>query len=179
MDTNNNSQSHMNNEQRAIREIQTALRYISRFNSSVPPLFPDGIFGEKTETAVKEFQKLNNMNITGVVDESTWNEIKSAYRELKDINMPPDPVFVYPPELINLSMNDTFDEVLILQIILKKIADRYENVPNVTLSGIYDPKTREAVIKLQEIFNLNQTGKVDKQTWNKIAGLYSVITRND
>lgn len=174
-----NITSDMNDERSAVRELQTMLRYIARFNAEIPPLFPDGIFGEKTEDAVKAFQRMENMNVTGVVDENTWNEIRRIYQSLKEIHMPPNPVHVFPPELSALDLNDRFDEVLMLQVMLKKLADRYENVPDVELSGVYDPKTQTTVIKLQEIFKINQTGKVNKQTWNKIAHLYSVLTQND
>ena len=38
---------------------------------------PDGEFGEKTETAVKGFQKVNALTETGIVDETTYNAIFS------------------------------------------------------------------------------------------------------
>lgn len=38
---------------------------------------PDGEFGEKTETAVKGFQKVNELTETGIVDETTYNAIFS------------------------------------------------------------------------------------------------------
>lgn len=174
-----NNNSYINDERSAVRELQLMLRYISRYNESIPPLNPDGIFGELTEDAVMAFQRSYNLPQTGEVDLRTWNEIIRVYKDLREKNLPPDPVYVYPPELSSLDTNDTFDEVLILQLMLKKLADRYDNIPDVELSGVYDPKTKETVIKLQEVFKIDQTGKVDKQTWNKINALYSAITKND
>ena len=174
-----NNNSYINDERSAVRELQLMLRYISRYNENIPPLNPDGIFGELTEEAVIAFQKSYNLPVTGEVDLRTWNEIIRVYKDLREKNLPPDPVYVYPPELSALDTNDTFDEVLILQLMLKKLADRYDNIPDVELSGVYDPKTKETVIKLQEVFKIDQTGKVDKQTWNKINALYSAITKND
>lgn len=174
-----NITSDMNNERLAVRELQHMLRYISRYNMKIQPLTPDGIFGELTEDAVKAFQKMYKLPVTGEVDLNTWNEIKSVFHKLRELHLPANPVHVYPPELNALGLNDTFDEVLILQIMLKKLADRYDNVPDVELSGIYDPKTQETVIKLQEVFKIDQTGKVDKQTWNHIERIYSSLTNND
>lgn len=179
MSNNSNTTSNMNDERSAVRELQTMLRFIARFNSEIPPLNPDGIFGEKTEEAVKAFQKMVDLPVTGQVDLNTWNEIIRVYQELGAVHLPPDPVYIFPPEMESLKPGDRFDEVLALQIMLKKLADRYNNIPQVELSGVYDPKTRQTVIKLQEVFRINQTGNVDKQTWNKIAQLYSVLTRND
>jgi len=174
-----NTTSDMNDERIAVRELQHMLRFISRYNEEIPPLNPDGIFGELTEDAVKAFQQMQNMPVTGEVDLNTWNEIKRVFYALREKHLPANPVYVFPPELSSLKENDTFDEVLILQIMLKKIADRYDNVPNVELSGVYDPQTKQTVIKLQEIFRLDQTGKVDKQTWNHIEKIYSALTNND
>ena len=174
-----NITSDTNNERFVVRELQHMLRYISRYNAEIPPLNPDGIFGELTEDAVKAFQTLYKLPVTGEVDLNTWNEIRRVFHKLREIHLPANPVHVYPPELAALSPNDTFDEVLILQIMLKKLADRYDNVPNVELSGVYDPKTQQAVINLQEIFKIDQTGKVDKQTWNHIERIYSSLTNND
>ena len=174
-----NFTSDMNDERTVVRELQHMLRYISRFNDNIPPLFPDGIFGELTEDAVKAFQQMQGISPSGEVDLNTWNEIYKVFHALREINLPPNPVYVYPPELSSLSLGDRFDEVLILQVMLKKLADRYNNIPNVDITGVYDPKTHQTVVKLQEIFRIDQSGKVDKKTWNYIERLYSALTNND
>lgn len=38
-------------------------------------LTEDGIFGPKTEEAVKDFQKKNNLIVDGIVDSETWNKL--------------------------------------------------------------------------------------------------------
>jgi hypothetical protein len=47
-------------------------------------LFGDGVFGEKTLSAVKEFQKLNNLPATGIVDYNLYQLIKK--KEKNGIN---------------------------------------------------------------------------------------------
>lgn len=39
----------------------------------------DGVFGTKTETAVRAFQEARTMNPNGIADSETWETLKSAY----------------------------------------------------------------------------------------------------
>lgn len=36
-----------------------------------------------TEQLIREFQKINDLNITGILDENTWNEIHEKFKQLK------------------------------------------------------------------------------------------------
>lgn len=51
-------------------EVKTIQEYLH--------LLPDGIYGSLTEEAVKEFQKNNGLNVTGIVDDTTFNKIKGS-----------------------------------------------------------------------------------------------------
>lgn len=39
----------------------------------------DGIFGAKTEAAVKQFQKSRKLKVDGIVGQKTWNELLADY----------------------------------------------------------------------------------------------------
>ena len=41
----------------------------------------DGIFGKKTEDAVKKFQKSRNLKVDGIVGPKTWNALLADYQE--------------------------------------------------------------------------------------------------
>ena len=45
------------NKKENIQEIQRYLYNISHFIDTIPSVVPDGIFGEKTENAVRAFQQ--------------------------------------------------------------------------------------------------------------------------
>lgn len=51
-----------------VKEVQTALIENKYLNDVA-----DGSFGAKTEAAVSDFQKANNLEVTGIVDETTYN----------------------------------------------------------------------------------------------------------
>lgn len=65
--------------------------------------------------------------------------------------------------------------VKIIQIILRKIAEYYNNMPLLIPNGIYGADTKEVVRIFQKIYMLNPTGNVDNKTWNKILKIYRNI----
>lgn len=77
--------------------------------------------------------------------------------------------------LINgLQSNDVRD----VQIRLNRISRNYPAIPKISVTdGIFDDATEDAVRKFQEVFNLQQTGEVDKATWYKIMYIYTSVKR--
>lgn len=45
-------------------------------------IIENGIYDDRTETAIREFQKANFLPVTGEVDKSTWNRIVREYSNL-------------------------------------------------------------------------------------------------
>ena len=58
-----------------VKAIQEAL---SSFDLDLGKAGIDGVFGSKTEEAIKAFQKANNLEITGIVDEKTLAALQEA-----------------------------------------------------------------------------------------------------
>lgn len=56
-----------------VKELQAKLKALGYYNSVI-----DGAFGAITETAVKTFQARNQLNVTGVVDATTWEKLKQG-----------------------------------------------------------------------------------------------------
>ena len=59
----------------AVKELQTLL------NSQGYALDVDGVFGAKTRTAVKNYQKKNNLRLDGIVGEETWGSLHNKEAE--------------------------------------------------------------------------------------------------
>lgn len=62
-----------------VRAIQERLNAIANNFPAIPKLRVDGVFDDRTETAVKEFQKINHLSQDGVVGFSTWYRISHIY----------------------------------------------------------------------------------------------------
>lgn len=69
----------------SVRTIQTQLNAISNTYTAIPKLRVDGVYGEQTAEAVKEFQKIFNLPQTGIVDFPTWYQISSIYVAVEKI----------------------------------------------------------------------------------------------
>lgn len=74
---------------------------------------------------------------------------------------------------VPVKLGDAGNSVKIIQTQLNRIADNYPAIPKIkNVNGVFGVDTEEAVRKFQEIFNLEQTGTVDKSTWYKIKQYY-------
>lgn len=72
-------------KQQHIRELQGYLHGISHIQQ-LPHIIPDGIYGEKTIEAIRQFQQQNHMPATGETDTATWNAVAQAY--LQEVRPP-------------------------------------------------------------------------------------------
>ena len=68
-----------------VRQLQEQLNLIGEYYNSIPVLIPDGIYGERTADAVRQFQRIFDMPQTGVVDFATWYKISDKYVRLSEI----------------------------------------------------------------------------------------------
>ena len=68
-----------------VRQLQEQLNLIGDYYTAIPALTVDGIYGERTAEAVRQFQRINNMPQTGVVDFPTWYRISDRYVRLSGI----------------------------------------------------------------------------------------------
>ena len=59
--------------------MQEQLDMIATVYSAIPRVTPDGIYGQRTADAVREFQSIFGLPQTGVVDFATWYRISHIY----------------------------------------------------------------------------------------------------
>jgi peptidoglycan hydrolase-like protein with peptidoglycan-binding domain len=62
-----------------VRTIQTQLNRISEVYTAIPRIAVDGAYGPQTANAVRAFQRIFNLPVTGVVDFATWYRISNIY----------------------------------------------------------------------------------------------------
>ncbi len=64
-----------------------------------------------------------------------------------------------------------------LQVFLRAISDKYDDIPSVIPDGVYGEDTKNAVSAFQKKFMLNETGTTDNSTWDAIVEVYREIER--
>ena len=159
--------------------IQTALNRISQNYPAIPKISPvDGIFGEQTEAAVRQFQQIFSLVQDGIVGKATWYQINRIYvavlrlAELQSQGQQQFFIGSYPSDL---SLGDTGDYVSKVQYMLNVLSDFIPSIPPLTETGTYDIATRDAVRAFQQYAGLPITGAVDAATWDAIYEQFSSV----
>lgn len=62
-----------------VRQMQEQLRTVASVYTAIPTITADGIFGQATAAAVREFQSIFGLPQTGTVDFATWYKISHIY----------------------------------------------------------------------------------------------------
>ena len=157
-----------------IKNIQYFLNYLAEFYSEIPQIDIDGIFGTATENAVKSFQRLFELPITGTVDLVTYDTLYRTY--LGFISQIPFKYFdgkIYPYPGIPLRLGSESEVVRLLQEYLNYISQFFVQIPSVSPTGYFGQRTEEAVIAFQRLNGLEPTGTVGAATWNAITSIYN------
>ena len=157
---------------RPVRSLQTMLRMISHMIPEIPPVIPDGVYGQATLRAVTAMQRYAHLPATGVVDQATWDEIVRMYHDACEQRLPPQPLEpeLKPGQCIapgeeNLHMN-------LVEAIFRSLSHIYNNVPPVEITGKNDEKCTRAIEWLQMVSDLPVTGELDRRTWRYLTGIY-------
>ena len=153
-----------------ISELQRYLHDISYYDPNIPRIIPDGIYGTETADAVRRFQRQYGLNDNGEANPATWLAIVDVYRSFVE-NLA-ESLDIFPREIGKIiAQGDDGLPVLVIQSILRTLAQKYPNIPPVEITGEYDEATAQAVREFQKITGLPQTGTVDRATWNLLAAV--------
>lgn len=157
---------------REVAIIQHELNRISENYPAIPKIANvDGIFSADTEAAVREFQRVFNLPVDGVVGAATWYRIKYIYNSVRGLGE----LFaegIAPEELENpfeafWQEGDFGVWVRLIQYYVRALSCYYNLTPRIEVTGRYGPETTAAVKRLEAIYGIPQDGIVDVQTWGR------------
>lgn len=161
-----------------LKQIQ--LNRISQNYPAIPKIaVTDGLFDMATERAVRAYQRVFGLTEDGVIGNATWNSLSFIYaavKRLADLNSEGITLSELPqqrPQI--LSAGDSGDEVRVLQYYLAVVAEFYDDVPPIRITGEYDPATENTVRAFQSVAGLPEDGVVGLATWTALYRAYRGI----
>ena len=159
--------------------VQVMLNRISQSYPAIPKIpSVDGIFGARTEAAVRKFQEIFDLTVDGIVGKATWYamvRLYTAVTRLSELRSQGQRFYSNSWAAEPLNQGDQGIKVEHLQYMLSVLSAYIPEIPSVTVDGIYGSATRNAVIAAQRRFGLPQTGEVDFNTWDESYDQFSGI----
>ncbi len=160
-----------------VKELQYYLFVMAAYDSTIPTVSIDGIFGASTEQSVRAFQSRNSLTADGIVGRQTW---ESLYRQASTLRLSGAVVTItridYPGT--PLKLGDQGPNVLYFSSLITRIAYYFDTIANVGLTDTYTPLLEEAVKNFQELENLPVTGIADEITWIAAEALSLTLLSN-
>lgn len=163
-----------------VRMLQLRLNRISTNYPAIPKIYPvNGSFTQDTENAVRIFQQIFGLTPDGIVGKATWYRIAYLFTTVKRLSelsseglSLADVTAIFPEQLERGMRNEAVE---ILQYFLAVIGNYYEEVPIISIDGSFGPETESAVLAVQRMSGLPETGVVDEATWDQIVSIYLSI----
>ena len=154
----------------AVEQLQFWLNTLAQYESSIPSLTVDGVYGSGTASAVRAFQRKYGLTVDGVVGRNTWTELYDQFRSIQSDNGTPN---AYPGTALREGASG--QNVRLVQFWLKIARTVYPSLSNVTVDGRFGSATAAAVRRFQRYFGLTADGVVGRTTWQKLYEVYNDI----
>ncbi len=149
----------------AVQVLQFWLADLALYDSSLPAVTVDGVYGAATRRAVAAFQQKAGLTADGVVGQLTWEALYAAWRNLQsDLGGG-----AYPGSALRRGSRG--NAVRLVQFRLRLAAANYAAVPAVAVDGVYGAGTEAAVAAFQARFGLAEDGVTGRASWEALAGV--------
>lgn len=167
----------------ANNDVKSLQIFLNRISANYPaiPKIPqaDGIFDTATEEAVRKFQNIFDLAVTGVVDQGTWYRIVNIYtgvKKLAELNSEGVSWEEVSPQFNeDVKLGSEGDVVRNLQYYLAVIGAYYDAVQPVPITGYFGEQTDRSLKSFQKVFGIPQTGTLDRATKNDLYRAYMGI----
>ena len=160
--------------------IERDLKRIKQNYPAIPSILDTiGIYTAEVEAAVRKFQEIFSLPVTGIVDKATWYKIKYVYTSVKKLAdlyseglAPNEATLLYNDEL---KYGDTGIDVEFIHYFLDALAFLDPDIPRLKTNSIYNNDTITMVKAFQEKYNLPVTGIFTYNDWKVLKNVYDKI----
>lgn len=152
-----------------VRSLQTMLRVIAEDDSRYPTVVPDGIYGPTTMNAVSTVQRQQSIPVTGIVDQTTWEQVVALYEPalIRIGKAQPIEILLEPGQVFR--RGDSSPYVYLLQSMLTQLSHDHPSISMPDHTGIMDDSTVLSLKEFQQLAALPDTGEFDRITWKNLV----------
>ena len=154
----------------AVEQVQFWLNTLAQYDSAIPSVTVDGVYGTATANAVRAFQRKYGLTVDGIVGQTTWKELYDEFLSIQSDNGTPN---AYPGTPLREGASG--QNVRLVQFWLKIARTVYTSLESVTVDGKFGAGTAAAVRRFQRYFGLTADGVVGRTTWNSLYGRASQL----
>ncbi len=165
--------------QQPVRSLQTMLRVLAEDDRRYPTIVPDGIYGPSTMQAVATFQRNNELPVTGVTDQNTWDAIAHIYKDARVRVEKAEPIEILLDPGAVYRLGDSNPYIYLLQSILTQLSLDNAAISPPPHNGILDQETVEALMAFQKLAELAQTGELDRKTWKYLVRHFTLSAHHN
>ena len=126
------------------------------------------------------FQRDHHLPVTGIVDHATWQAISQQYRDtLRRIGEPPA-LRVMHNSKGTLQDGDCLPQVRLIQVMFDSLVPVLSGFQSTGGDGVFHDATVENTKRIQRAAGLEETGIMDRASWDSLVRLYHLfITRGN
>lgn len=157
-----------------IPHLQEQLRFLSLMDDHYLLPDTDGHFGEKTADAVRAFQQVNGLPVTGTADADTLSQLEKLYGDYLQLTADPQPICPFPSPYFVMREGESGPSVHILQAMLAELCSDFTTPAPPAVNGHFDEATRLCVARWQSVLGLPENGEVDRFCWDRLADVYNM-----
>ena len=143
-----------------VEQMQFWLSTLAQYESSIPSVTVDGVYGSGTAAAVRAFQRLYGLTVDGIVGRKTWDSLYGKASALRSSG-PGGTLKRLPYPGTPLTVGTDSSAVLYYTLLLQRIAYYYDSVASPALSSHYTQETADATASALELLCLPATGVAD------------------
>lgn len=156
----------------SIIEIQRNLRELHNAGWEIQSIVADGIYGDHTRETVRQFQTIQSLPVTGIVDYLTWQVLQTTAAIQRANRHPAAPICPWNRPLKDGTTleEERTDLIYLAQLMLQESVAYDIELP---LTGVLDAPTRDALGHFQLLNGLPASGVLDRDTWNALADAYN------